>query len=124
MQQPFPANATGVPVEIDVLDSNGNYRNIGIATSDLSGKFSFTWTPDIQGDFTVIASFHGSIVLSCSEAFTASAPAPTAAPIATATPSMSANSVPAVPIISLCCSRRSGVLLENDQNLKQKLSFF
>jgi len=83
MQQPFPANATGIPVEIDVLDSNGNYRNIGTTTSDLSGKFSFTWTPDIPGDFTVIASFHGSesYYSSYDEAFfTAIAPAPTSAP--------------------------------------------
>jgi outer membrane protein assembly factor BamB len=90
-QQPLPSNTTGVPVSIDVLDSNGNYRNIGTATSDVSGKFSFTWTPDIPGDFTVIASFPGSesYYASYDEAFfTAGNPAPTAAPVATAAPSM------------------------------------
>jgi outer membrane protein assembly factor BamB len=59
-QQPLPSNATGVPVQIDVIDSNGNYYNIGTATSDSSGTFAFTWTPIIPGDFTVIATFGGS----------------------------------------------------------------
>jgi outer membrane protein assembly factor BamB len=60
MQKARPANATGVDVLIDVLDSNGNYRNIGTATSDASGFFSFYWTPDIPGKYTVIARFAGS----------------------------------------------------------------
>ena len=84
-QQPFPSNATGVPVSIDVLDSNGNYRNIGTATSDGSGKFTFTWAPDIPGDFTVIATFagSGSYYPSYDEAFfTVGNAAPTAAPTA------------------------------------------
>jgi hypothetical protein len=58
-QGPFPSNCTGVPVMIDVMDSNGNYRTIGTTTSDASGTFSLTWTPDIPGNFTVIASFKG-----------------------------------------------------------------
>lgn len=60
MQQPKPADTKGVPVRIDVIDANNNYRTIGTATSDASGKFGFTWTPDIPGDFTVIATFAGS----------------------------------------------------------------
>ena len=60
MQQPRPTNATGVPVSINVVDSNGNYRTIGTTTSDGSGRFTLTWTPDISGDYTVIASFAGS----------------------------------------------------------------
>jgi hypothetical protein len=60
MQKPKPTNATGVPVSIDVLDSNDNYRNIGTTTSDTSGAFSFQWTPDIPGKYTVIATFAGS----------------------------------------------------------------
>jgi hypothetical protein len=58
-QKPFPSNFTGVPVRIDVLDSNGNYRNIGTATSDASGFYSFDWMPDIPGKYTVIAAFEG-----------------------------------------------------------------
>ena len=60
MQQPRPNNATGVPVQINVMDSNGNYRNIGMTTSDDSGMFTFTWKPDISGDYIVYASFAGS----------------------------------------------------------------
>ena len=59
-QQAKPTDATGVPVLIDVIDANGNYRNIGSTTSDTSGTFSYTWKPDISGDYTVIATFSGS----------------------------------------------------------------
>jgi hypothetical protein len=59
-QQPMPTNATGVPVSIDVIDSNGNYRNIGTATSDTTGAFSLQWKPDVPGKYTVIATFAGS----------------------------------------------------------------
>ena len=60
MQQPCPTNVTGVPVSISVLDSNGNTRQIGSTTSDGSGMFTFTWTPDIPGDYTGYTSFAGS----------------------------------------------------------------
>ncbi len=60
MQQPMPNNVTGVPISIDVLDSNGNYRHIGDVTSDANGKFAMTWTPDITGDYKVTATFPGS----------------------------------------------------------------
>ena len=84
MQKPRP-NATGVTVSIDVLDSNGNYRNIGNTTSDTSGMFSYTWTPDIEGSYTVIATFGGSesyypSYAESSFAVTPSAPTPTQQP--------------------------------------------
>jgi hypothetical protein len=60
MQQPRQTNTTGVPISIDVVDSNGNYRTIGTTTSDASGTFSYTWTPDISGDYWVYAHFDGS----------------------------------------------------------------
>jgi hypothetical protein len=60
MQQPMPNNITGVPVTISVLDSNGNYRTIGTTTTNALGDFSFTWMPDISGDYTVYATFTGS----------------------------------------------------------------
>ena len=83
MQQPRPNNTTGVPVSINVIDSNGNQRNIGTTTSDASGMFTFTWTPDITGDYTVIANFAGSesyYAASAETSFTATEPAPTASP--------------------------------------------
>ena len=55
-----PKNATGVQVTIDVLDANNNYRNIGTATTDSSGMFKFAWKPDIEGAYTVVATFAGS----------------------------------------------------------------
>ena len=55
-----PTNATGVPVTLDVIDSNGNYRNIGTTTSDSSGFYTYQWKPDIEGTYTVIATFAGS----------------------------------------------------------------
>jgi hypothetical protein len=60
MQKPKPTNATGVSVSIDVIDSNGNHRNVGSTTSDANGFYSMQWTPDIPGMYTVIASFLGS----------------------------------------------------------------
>jgi hypothetical protein len=59
-QQPFPSSTTGVPVTLSVLDSNNNFRTIGTTTSDSSGTFALTWTPDIPGNYTVTASFAGS----------------------------------------------------------------
>ena len=55
-----PANATGVQVSINVIDANGNYRNIGTTTSSSDGFFSYTWTPDISGNYQVYAIFEGS----------------------------------------------------------------
>jgi hypothetical protein len=86
MQKAKPTNATGIPVSIDVVDSNGNYRNIGTATSDSSGMFSFNWTPDITGSYTVIATFAGSngyYGSSAETSFYAGSPAPTASPYPT-----------------------------------------
>ncbi|MCW3998649.1 MAG: PQQ-binding-like beta-propeller repeat protein [Candidatus Bathyarchaeota archaeon] len=60
MQKGRPTNATGVPVTLSVIDGNGNYREIGQATSNADGFFSFNWKPDISGTYTVYASFAGS----------------------------------------------------------------
>jgi outer membrane protein assembly factor BamB len=60
MQKARPTNTTGVPISIDVVDANDNYRNIGTTISDSSGAFSYQWTPDIEGKYTVIATFAGS----------------------------------------------------------------
>jgi hypothetical protein len=59
-QQPMPANLTGVPVTFYVVDSNDNYRSIGTTTTDAAGTYGFTWTPDIPGNFKVLAVFAGS----------------------------------------------------------------
>jgi len=84
-QQPMPTNATGVPISIDVIDANGNYRNIGTATSDTTGAFSLNWKPDIPGKYTVIATFAGSEAYYSSAqetSFVVDPAAPTASPVA------------------------------------------
>ena len=58
-QQPAPANIVGVPITINVIDSYNNFRAIGTATSDASGMFTLSWTPDIPGNYTVVANFAG-----------------------------------------------------------------
>lgn len=55
-----PSNVTGVPLSIDVIDANGNFRNVGTTTTDRFGTFSFDWIPDITGRYTVMISFVGS----------------------------------------------------------------
>jgi hypothetical protein len=55
-----PINATGVEVTLSVLDSNGNYRDIGTTTSSADGFYSYSWVPDITGEYKVYASFAGS----------------------------------------------------------------
>jgi outer membrane protein assembly factor BamB len=70
-QFPKPLDVTGVEVTISVLDANGNYREIGKTTSDSNGFYSFDWTPDIPGKYTVYASFTGSKAMYPSNAETA-----------------------------------------------------
>jgi hypothetical protein len=60
MQQPKPTNATGVPIRLSVVDSNGNFRTIGTTTSTTEGYFTYNWTPDITGPYMIYASFEGS----------------------------------------------------------------
>jgi outer membrane protein assembly factor BamB len=59
MQKPMPSDATGVEVSLDTLDPNGNFVHIGDAVSDASGAFSYLWTPEVPGKYTVIATFAG-----------------------------------------------------------------
>ena len=87
-----PANATGVPVTLSVLDANGNYRQIGSTTSDVNGMYSFMWTPDIPGSYTITANFEGSNAYYPSSAETsfystsaAASATPTPVPVASAT---------------------------------------
>jgi hypothetical protein len=89
-QQTMPNNITGVPVTISVLDSNGNYRIIGTTTSNALGDYSFTWTPDISGNYVVYSTFTGTNSYYSSQASIgvyASEPAATATPMPTPAPS-------------------------------------
>ncbi len=59
MQKPRPMDATGVDVILSVIDPNNNTYDIGTATTDSSGTFSFRWVPQIPGKYSVIAKFAG-----------------------------------------------------------------
>ncbi len=56
----IPSDAKGVTVTLHTIDPNGNWINIDTVTSDTSGMFKKMWTPDIEGEYTVIATFEGS----------------------------------------------------------------
>ncbi len=88
-QQVMPNNITGVPVTLSVIDSNNNLRQIGTTISDVHGNYGYTWTPDIAGNYTIIATFAGSNAYYGSSASTemfAGVP-PTAAPTTTSSQS-------------------------------------
>ena len=74
-----PSNASGVPIELSVLDTNGNYRTIGTTTSNADGFFNYNWKPDINGAYTLYASFGGSKAYWPSHAVTSFAVDPAAA---------------------------------------------
>ncbi|HLN88851.1 MAG TPA: PQQ-binding-like beta-propeller repeat protein, partial [Candidatus Binatia bacterium] len=91
MQKPMPTDTTGVTVTLSVIDSNGNFRQIGSSTSDTSGSFSYQWQPDIPGKYTVIADFAGSESYYPSHAETSfavdpAAPTPSPYPVAASPP--------------------------------------
>ncbi len=101
MQMPRPTNTTGVEVSLSVIDANGNYRDIGTTISNSDGFFTFNWKPDIEGQYTVYASFDGSESYWSSHAVTAFAvdPAP-ATPAPTDAPAQSAADLYFVPAIA------------------------
>jgi outer membrane protein assembly factor BamB len=100
-QQPKPSSANntgslqpaavGVPVTLTAIDPNGNYENLGTATSNLNGFYSLTVDTNTlgagAGTYQIIASFaatnsYGSS--SAASSFVVNAPplvTPTAAPI-------------------------------------------
>jgi hypothetical protein len=88
MQKPRPTDAVGVDVTLSVIDTNNNFREIGTVTSDADGFFYYNWTPDIPGDYKVVASFAGSESYWPSHAETAFAvdAAPESTPAPTPTP--------------------------------------
>jgi hypothetical protein len=101
MDQPYPTQATGVNVVITAIDPNHNLITIGNATSDISGLYSYTWTPpNVPGKYTFIATFNAdnSYYGSCAEAATLVSSASPTSPVPTATPTSVADMyfVPAI----------------------------
>ena len=59
MQFPLSDEVDGVPVKLTAIDPNGEAVDIGTVTSDMSGLFKKMWTPDTEGEYTIIATFEG-----------------------------------------------------------------
>jgi hypothetical protein len=75
---------SGVPVMLVAIDPNGNTIDIGTATTNAYyGDFNFAWAPEIEGTYTIMASFTGDDSYGSSGASTAiivgaaATPAPT-----------------------------------------------
>jgi outer membrane protein assembly factor BamB len=48
-QFPMPMGATGVEVVLETFDPNGNFYEIGRATSDTDGNYALMWEPEVPG---------------------------------------------------------------------------
>jgi hypothetical protein len=91
MQQPIGGiwgntTMTGVPVYVYAIDPNNNYKDIGVATTNAYyGTFSIPFTPEVEGTYTIMASFGGDVSYGSSGASTAVfvGPAPTVEPTPT-----------------------------------------
>jgi hypothetical protein len=59
-QQAMPKDAKGVKVHLTATDPNGNFQEIGYATSDTGGTYGITWIPPVEGTYQVTATFDGS----------------------------------------------------------------
>ncbi len=101
MQQPKPTNATGVPVKLSAIKSDGSKVDIAQVTSNAYGTFTYQWNPKDQDTYTIVATFSGDDSYYSSEAtatvnvgpvITAASgsASPTLAPTQTTSPSGSA----------------------------------
>jgi len=59
-QFPKPDDVQGVRVHLTAIDPNGNFQDIGYATTDSEGSFGILWTPPVPGIYHVTATFEGS----------------------------------------------------------------
>jgi hypothetical protein len=56
----MPENATGVEVILNAIDETGHWHDINRIDTDMAGEFSYLWTPDTIGKYTIVATFVGS----------------------------------------------------------------
>jgi hypothetical protein len=52
--------ATGVTVKIEVVNPNNEYEMLGTTTSDTYGNWAYSFKPDVEGIYMIIATFEGS----------------------------------------------------------------
>ena len=92
-QSPEPMNATGVPVTLTYVDPNNNTGTIGTAISDITGQYSYSFTPPVPGLYKITATFGGShsYFSSTSQTITKFEMAPTSTAAPTATPTSAAD---------------------------------
>ncbi len=55
-----PENAVGVQVKIEAVTPNMEIIYLGTTTSDAYGNYGFSFNPEIEGTYTIIATFEGS----------------------------------------------------------------
>jgi len=53
-------DATGVSVKIEVVNPNNEYEMLGTTTSDTYGNWAYSFKPDVEGTYMIIATFEGS----------------------------------------------------------------
>jgi outer membrane protein assembly factor BamB len=59
-QRPRPANAVGVNVKLEAVAPDMSYMDLGSTTSDAYGNYAFSFSPETEGTYTIIATFEGS----------------------------------------------------------------
>ncbi len=103
MQKVIPGDAKGVEVTLAAVDPNGNSQTIGTTTTNIAGSYGITWTPPVEGQYTITATFDGSNSYGGSYDMTylsvgpaAAAPQPTATPTPTPTAEPTATPTPTV----------------------------
>jgi len=53
-------DVTGVTVKLEAVDSNMGYQYLGTTCSDAYGNYGFSFKPDVEGTWMIIATFEGS----------------------------------------------------------------
>ena len=88
MQFERPIDVMGVGVVVSVIDPNNNVYEVGRTTSDSSGGFKLMFTPEVPGEYTVIATFDGSAAYwpSYAQTYLGVKEAPAATPVPPPTP--------------------------------------
>jgi hypothetical protein len=72
MQKAYPSDVKGVPVTLTAIKSDGKVIDLGtVTTNGFYGTFSFAWTPEEEGTYTIIACFMGDDSYGSSSAATA-----------------------------------------------------
>lgn len=70
MQYGRPDNAAGVAVKLEAIDSEGKRTLLGTATTNMDGEYGFTWTPEKEGTYEIVATFEGTKSYTASHAST------------------------------------------------------